>query len=303
MKRCALVLTLAGAAVACLNTAHGQDSRPPVGMQSVTIGLDTGQQSVALPGAVLSVFTYRPKNCTPRLLLVVFHGVGRDAGPYRDHARTLADRLCAVVIAPEFDKERFPTNLYQYGGVVKDHVLVQPGNRTVDLVSPLVAWARAAVGQPDLPYVLAGHSAGAQFLGRVAAYAPTTAVRIILANPSTWVLPSATDAAPFGFGDIGTPEASEQALRAYLALPITVLLGGMDTGTHNLTVTPQAMAQGPDRLSRGRNTFLMAQAAARSHGWQFGWNLVEIPGVGHDATAMFSAPKTVESLMAAGIPP
>ena len=117
------------------------------------------------------------------------------------------------------------------------------------------------------------------------------------------MLPSTKEAAPFGFGDIGTPEASEHALRAYLALPITVLLGGMDTGTHNLTITPQAMAQGPNRLNRGRNTFLMAQAAARSHGWTFGWNLVEIPGVGHDATARFSAPKTVESLMAAGIPP
>jgi acetyl esterase/lipase len=303
MKRCALLLALAGAAAAGLDTARGQDGRPPVGVQSVTIEAGTGQQSAALPGAVLTVFTYRPKSCTPRLLLVVFHGVGRDAGPYRDHARTLADRLCAVVIAPEFDRERFPTILYQYGGVVKDHVLAQPGNRTVDLVSPLVAWARAAVGQPDLPYVLAGHSAGAQFLARVAAYASTTAVRIVIANPSTWVLPSTKEAAPFGFSDIGTPEASEQALRAYLALPITVLLGGMDTGTHNLTITPQAMAQGPNRLSRGHNTFLMAQTAARSHSWQFGWHLVEIPGVGHDATAMFSASKTVESLMAVGIPP
>ena len=123
-----------------------------------TIAQGNGEASVMLGDKKLNIFTYRPTTCEPRRLLVVFHGLNRDAGPYRDHARTLADRLCAVVVAPEFDTQRFPTSMYQLGG------------STVELVAPLVAWARRAAAQPDMPYILIGHSAGGQFLGRVAAY-------------------------------------------------------------------------------------------------------------------------------------
>lgn len=246
-----------------------------------TIAPGSGRSSATLSGTTLNVFTYRPANCVPRRLLVVFHGLGRDAGPYRDHARTLSDRLCAIVVAPEFDAARFPTALYQHGG------------STVALVAPLVEWARKTIGQPDMPYVLLGHSAGGQFLARVAAYSPTSATRIVIANPSTWVLPSTTIAVPYGFGGVAK---GEQALQAYLARPIVALLGGADTGTHNLSMTKEAAAQGANRLARGRSTFAMARSVAEKHGWPFGWTLVEVPGVGHNATRMFSAPQTEAAL-------
>ncbi len=85
-------------------------------------------------------------------------------------------------------------------------------------------------------------------------------------------------------------------MRAYLAQPLVVLLGEADTGTRNLAVSPEAMAQGPYRLARGRNAFRAAQAVAASHNWPFGWTLVEVPGVGHNATAMFDAPQTTAAL-------
>jgi dienelactone hydrolase len=260
-----------------------------------TIGPGDGEQSVALPKATLGLFTYRPANCSAKLLLLVFHGVNRDAGPYRDRARPLADRLCAVVIAPLFDKERFPRDLYQYGGIVQNGVVAKPGRRTVDLVEPLVAWGRAAVGSPQMPYVLLGHSAGAQFVDRVAAFTASQAARIVVANPSTWVMPSLVDAAPFGFGGL-TPPAAEKALQAYLARPLVVLLGEADTGTRHLASSPEAMAQGPYRLARGRNAFKTAQAVAAQHNWSFAWTLIEVPGVGHNAAAMFSAPQTAAAL-------
>lgn len=246
-----------------------------------TIPGGKSEMSAALPGATLKVFTYRPEKCTPRQLLLVFHGLERDAAPYRDHARTLANRLCAIIVAPEFDTARFPTAQYQHGG------------STVALVAPLVEWARTAAGQPGMPYVLIGHSAGAQFLSRVAAYAAPQATHIVIANPSTWVLPTAQTAKPFGFGGVAN---DEQALRAYLALPVIVLLGQADTGSHNLSTTKEAMAQGATRLARGRSTFEMAKSVAQKHGWPFGWTLVEVPGVGHSATRMFSSPLTSAAL-------
>lgn len=75
-------------------------------------------------------------------------------------------------------------------------------------------------------------------------------------------------------------------LRAYLGRPITLLLGDEDTGSKNLADNDAAMQQGGARLERGRKTFAAAQAAARAHGWAFGWRLVEVPGVGHSACSM-----------------
>ena len=256
-----------------------------------TIAPGDGEASATLLGTSLRVFTYRP-SCTPRLVLAVFHGVGRDARPYRDEAKPLADRLCAIVVSPEFDAGRFPTDKYQRGGVMQHGTFLPPGKRTVDMVAPLIAWARQASGQPTLSYALIGHSAGGQFLSRVAAYTAPDAVHIVIANPSTWVLPSLTDAAPYGFGKVPNAEA---ALRAYLALPITVLLGSSDTGTHNLSSEPEAVAQGANRLTRGRTTFTKAQAAARERGWTFGWTEAEVPGVGHSATKMFASHQAAQA--------
>ena len=265
-----------------------------------TIGPGNGEYAAPLPGATLKVATYKPRGCSAQVLLVVFHGTDRNAGPYRDHAQPLADQLCAIVISPEFDAGRFPHDLYQHGGVSDHGRIVEPGKRTVDLVAPLVAWAQSAAGRPGLPYILIGHSAGSQFLGRVAAYTTTSAVRIVIANPSTWVMPSTSTAVPYGFGGIKPQESAEQALRAYLAKPVIVELGNLDTGHEHLETSVDAMLQGPYRLARGRNAFTAAKAAAESHGWPFGWTLLEIDGVGHNATKMFSAVPTIAALQAAG---
>jgi poly(3-hydroxybutyrate) depolymerase len=274
-------------------------SLSPIAGIAATIEPGNGEQSVALPGATLQVFTYRPAKCSPGALLVVFHGIERNAGPYRDHAKSLADKLCAVVVAPKFDRERFPRNLYQYGGIAEHGRVIPPGSRSVDLVAPLVAWAQGAVGQPGLPYVLLGFSAGGQFLSRVAAYTTTGAVKIVIGSPSTWVMPSTSTPAPFGFG--GIEPSPEQALRAYLAQPVIVALGGFDTGSETLDVTVDGMAQGPNRLARGRNAFNSVKAAAESHGWPFNWTLIEVPYVGHNSTKMFDAPETVSALMELGL--
>jgi hypothetical protein len=251
-----------------------------------------GVHSVDLGGAPVEVFTWHP-GIAPRLLLVVFHGMHFDADVYRDRARPLAEKLGAVVVAPRFGPPRFTVPFYQRGGVAPDGVFIRPGKRTVDLIAPLLAWARHACGRPDLPHALLGHSAGGQFLSRVAAFAPTVATRYVIANPSTWVLPSLDVAVPYGFG--GTPDA-ENALRAYLALAVTVLLGGDDTGTDNLSSEPEAVAQGIHRLARGRNTFAKAKAAAASLGCPFGWSLAEVPGVGHDSARMFDSREAVAAL-------
>ncbi|MBN3818646.1 hypothetical protein G3N57_19410, partial [Paraburkholderia sp. Se-20369] len=70
-----------------------------------------------------------------------------------------------------------------------------------------------------------------------------------------------------------------------------VLLGTADIGNRHLVHGRMAAAQGPTRHARGLVAFQAARAAAERHGWAFNWRLVEVPGVGHDATRMFASPE------------
>jgi pimeloyl-ACP methyl ester carboxylesterase len=254
-----------------------------------------GQQEVDLGRVSLAVYTYRPTGCADPALLVVFHGLNRNADKYRDYAQWLADKACMIVIAPLFDAKRFPSWAYQRGGVVRQRAVLPPAEWTVQYVPALIAWARREERR-QMDAFIVGHSAGGQFASRVAAFMPTVAKRIVIANPSTHVFPPLETPAPFGFGGVYPRGQSEAELRRYLATPVTIFLGQDDTGDENLSDTPEAQQQGETRLERGRNVFTAGRALARQRGWPFNWRLVELSGVGHSARKMFSAPETLEAL-------
>jgi hypothetical protein len=257
--------------------------------------IGTGRQRADLSGTRLEVFAYRPQCAEPSLLLV-FHGAQRDAEDYRDYARPIADRLCMLVLAPRFDRKHFPSWRYQRGGIVDDDGVVQsPRDFTGQLVLDLVDWARRREGRP-LAYSLLAHSAGGQFLDRLAAFVPNEAKRVVIANPGTYVLPSLTVDAPYGLGKIYSGAAGEDALRRYLQQPLTIYLGEADDRDDEQNNTAQARAQGASRHERGLNAFKAGQAAAQARGAAFNWRLVELPGVGHDAAKMFAAPQAAQAL-------
>jgi hypothetical protein len=228
--------------------------------------------------------------------LLVFHGLERGAEAYRDYAIPLGQRFCLLVLAPLFDKVRFPTWRYQRGGVVHDGAVLPAKSWTVNLVPRLVSWIRHEERDAKLPYALIGHSAGAQFLSRVAAFAKDDATQTVIANPSTWVRPSLDIAVPYGFGGIFDGGQAESALRRYLATKVTVLLGQEDVGSHNLVTTEEAEEQGSTRLERGQNVFREAAAVARLHGWAFNWHLAVVPGIGHNARDIFSSEQAFDAL-------
>jgi pimeloyl-ACP methyl ester carboxylesterase len=137
-----------------------------------------------------------------------------------------------------------------------------------------------------MPVYLFGHSAGGQFLSRVAAYQPPAGVmRFVIANPSSHVRASLTDDAPFGFRGVSNGEA---LLRQYLALPITIYLGedDEDPSDPDLSTRSAAVAQGPHRLARGRFVFNEAKNYAENNHLPFNWRLVITNGVGHTADGM-----------------
>ena len=198
-----------------------------------------------------------------------------------------------VVVAPQFTTS---TQIYQLGGMIRQGVVKDPQDWTINIVSRISDWARKETGITQ--YYLIGHSAGAQFLSRVAAFLPTEARRIVIANPSTHVLPTLDVKAPYGLGGIYPRATEEVQLRRYLEQPVTIYLGESDVGEDDddLNVGPDAMAQGKTRFERGMKAFNDGRELAGSRGWTFNWRLVRAPGVGHSARAMFSAPAASEAL-------
>jgi hypothetical protein len=256
----------------------------------------TGRHTAAANGTRIEVFTYRPAECPDPSLLLVFHGAQRDAADYRDYARPLADRHCLLVLAPLFDRHSFPSWRYQRGGIVgNDGAPRDARDWTGRLVPALVDWARKQEGRP-LAYSLIAHSAGGQFLSRVAAFVPTEARRIVLANAGTYVFPTLAVAAPYGFGKVYGATEGEAQLRRYLAQPLTVYLGADDNEDDDRNNTPEARAQGASRQARGLNVFAAGQKLAQRRGWTFNWRLVQVPGVGHDGEKMLAAPQAAAAL-------
>jgi pimeloyl-ACP methyl ester carboxylesterase len=257
--------------------------------------IGTGRQTVDVNGTPMVVFTYRPAGCPEPSLLVVFHGIARNAQSYRDYTRALADRLCLLVAAPVFEEQAFPGWRYQRGGIVKNAAVQDRRDWTGNIVVDLVAWVREQEGRP-IAYSLFGHSAGGQFLDRLAAFVPTEARRIVVANAGNYVFPSLEVDAPYGLGKVYSGADGEAALRRYLEQPLTIYLGQADTRDDIRNNHPDVLAQGRSRYQRGLNVFNAAKSLAQARDWRFNWRLVELPGVGHDARKMLSAPQASEAL-------
>jgi len=270
----------------------------------------SAQRTVIAGGEPIEVFTYKPAGYQRGPMLLVLHGLGRNADRYRDHARPLADALGYMVAVPRFDAERFPQWRYQWAGIARRTTqagdgrklsLAHADQRLDAVLRPLIEDLRRADGEP-LPYAVAGHSAGAQALLRWAAFSTPDAFALLAANPGSWLLPSQAQDFPYGLGGLPAIDGDPDRLRTFLSLPLVVLLGDRDLGSTNLTTAPEAMRQGANRLERGRHAFDVARQTAATLDISPGWRLSEVPGAGHSARAMFGSPEAVQALRTAVAP-
>lgn len=262
-----------------------------------------GQIEVGRGREAITVFTYKPRNYHGGPLLLVFHGKQRNAETYCADAAPLADRRGLLVAVPLFDEERFPNDAYsQTGGVLKDN-RVQPRNQwTFARVPEIIDAIRKSEHKTDLPVYVFGHSAGGQFAMRLAAIFPVGAERIVAANPGSTLFARRDWPFGYGFGGLPGPLGSDDALKRYLAAPLTIYLGldDNDPEHHSLDKSESAAAQGQHRLERGRNCHDFAQKLAAERGWPFHWRKVEVAGIGHDGKAMLAAPEAEEALFGEG---
>jgi pimeloyl-ACP methyl ester carboxylesterase len=245
----------------------------------------------------LTVYTYRPANYDRGPIVIVCHGVLRNADEYRDHAVTLGDRLGAMIVAPKFDLERFPLEKYQYGGIVQDGSAVPLAERTGSYIGRIVAEIRRREQQPDLPYYMIGHSGGGQFAFRCTAFAPCEARGIVASNAGTVTFPRKDWKYPYGLGALPDELTNDVALKRFLAQPLTLYLAQGDTVRDEyFDASPEGDLQGMTRLERNRNAYRAWQQLAKERGWEFRWRIVEVEGVDHDHEKMFNHPQVRTAL-------
>ena len=259
----------------------------------VAPGVPAGASKIEVQVAdrALTVHTYKPNSYNGGPILVVLHGLARNADEYRDHAKGLANRRNILVVAPEFDRNRFPFRQYSRGGLYRDGEITPREDWTWSLVPKLVDVIRRREGRDDLPFYMIGHSAGGQFVCRLSGFVDAGARRQVAANPGSYLWPSRDAEFPYGFGELPGSLGDDEAVRRYLAQPMTIFLGTADNLRDNdLDKSPDADKQGATRLERGRNAFEAGRRLALREGWAFRWTLVEAPNVGHDARAMFDNP-------------
>jgi poly(3-hydroxybutyrate) depolymerase len=280
VRMAALALAFAASA-----GAHAATSIP-VGESSFTFVDQRGRPDRPIP-----VHTYRPASCDAKCpLVIVLHGLTRGAAAsYRGYWEKSADRYGLVIAAPEFTDQAWPKAAAYNLGDIAAHPH-DPSKWSYSAVEHL--FDEIAEGRTG--YVLFGHSAGGQFVHRMALFLPgARATMMVAANPGWYTMPEwrADRAAdPFPYSLVGSP-AGEKQLKRSLARPFTLLLGtsDVDAGDKVLKHDAGTDREGANRYQRGQAFFTAAQAAARELDTPFAWTRVDVPGVAHSGARMSRA--------------
>ncbi len=239
----------------------------------------------------ITVHYYRPRNATAESkLLFSIHGVERSGSHARDNWIAAADKHGFIVLAPEFDNERFPNRLFQMGGMENK----DPAGWSFQIIENLFDKIRNEEGLKTPAYMLFGHSAGAQYVHRFVLMMDKPRLSVaVAANAGAYTVP----AYPGALSDSRFPWALDERstnrtkLQEVFARRLIILLSEEDTKTEggNLPTSREAMAQGPNRLERGKNFYAKAKLQAQELDTPLNWRLVTVPGVGHHSGKMSKA--------------
>ncbi len=234
----------------------------------------------------IRVYTYRPRACDTKCPIVfVLHGMTRNGAHYRDYWELLADSYKLLVVAPEFTNEAWPKAAAYNLGDVADQA--NPEKWTYSAIEHLFDEVRD--GQAS--YAIFGHSAGAQFVQRMALLRPDNRASVMVAaNPGWYLMPEwrrekANNPYPYSLvnSKVGVAELKQALARRFI-----LLVGEKDNDPEDesLNKSAGAMKQGATRVERAESFFKAATAAAQELAVPLAWELNEAPDVAHDGASM-----------------
>ncbi len=247
---------------------------------------------------------------------MVIPGAGRNGDSYRDSWVEAAEKYNCLILSPMYSEEDYPFEGYHLCGLIKRpntekaitfednsnvarlnesvfHFELNPQNDTwlfedFDRIFDLVL---EATGSRGSRYDLFGHLAGGQILHRLALFKfRSKAQRIVAVNSGFYTLPDLEVPLPFGMANTGI---DRDALLPSFQQQLTLLIGELDNAEEQggtLLRPPSVDQQGTHRPARGKYFFEFSKKQAKSMDAAFNWDLVIVPGIGHDQRAMAKAP-------------
>jgi hypothetical protein len=248
------------------------------------------QSAVELQGEKLEIFTYTPLRCRPKGLLFLFDGVYRDAAGICRKAIATSEQTGFMLVAPLMQQEQYPKWRYQYAGIMRNNRIQAKPKWTFNCIQGLIDSMLELSSHEVQKVILFGHSAGGQLLSRVCAYSPLSDVNsVIIANPSSHVMPLEDVDAPYGFQGIFSEKNTKSKLRRYLSAPVVIYLGCQDLEDLHLSQSKASVRQGKNRLERGRRVYHIGRQLAELNQYEFNWQLVENPTSGHSSKDMINS--------------
>lgn len=249
----------------------------------------------------VTVYYYIPSKGNVKNMRVLFsmHGAQRTSAPGLENWKPFAEKEGFIIIAPEYRKPYYLENDYQFGGVMRERMGVEPAEQekwTYNTIEAIFDLFKKETGSNAEVYDMFGHSAGGQFTHRFLLSVPDARVgKAVAANPGSWTFLyteglAAESGTLYGwpYSVKNTPMADDAHLKAFLAKNLTVHLGTEDTAVSGKHVPTDeaALAQGKYRYDRGRNFYEHARKLAEEKGWEFNWQIVEVQGAGHSGKEM-----------------
>jgi poly(3-hydroxybutyrate) depolymerase len=288
---------LLGAALLGAGMMAGSVSAEPAGTSEIHLGKGSFlyTDSLVNPGKSLKVWYYLPvdKKVDKTPILFVMHGTLRNGEIYRDQWVDLAQKYGVLLIVPEFSSDDYPSGKYNRGNVLgKDDEAPQPPETwTFAVLERLFDQVKKMTGNGAKQYDIYGHSAGGQFVHRLALLMPQARYRrAVAANAGYYTLPTITGPDPYPFSLKNTP-ATAETLKTDFGRELIVLLGeeDIDPNDPDLYHSLEADKQGLYRFARGQYFYKMGKESAEAAKAKFHWKRVIVPGVGHSNERMAAA--------------
>lgn len=222
--------------------------------------------------------SYDEQRATPYPLAVVVHGTGRQAQQYRDEFKNFCEDHDCILLAPLFPAgigspgELSNFKYIEYQGLRFDHLLLG----IIDEVSETYWLAKDR-------FLLYGFSGGGHFAHRFFYLHPNRLMGVSVGAPGIVTLLDFDHDWWVGVRDIEERFGQPIDLAAMRDVPVQLVIGGEDTETWEIALTPAsdlwrpgADLQGDNRLDR----ILALRRSLENEGITVRHDIV--PGVGHD---------------------
>ena len=214
-------------------------------------------------------------------------GINRDASGIASYWVSFANTNNYVVASPEFNTTNWSSDQYILGnmftGSSGSGSLNAKTRWSFNIVEQMHKELYAACGLADSTYELWGHSAGGQFVHRLAFFLPDTLITRYIAGNSGWyTCPDLSVAFPWGAYH-KLLNLTQSDLIAYTLRKLVIMRGTADTVRDSaLNTDSLSDVQGQNRYTRAAYFYNKGKTVNSS----LAWKMTDVQGVGHDDEKM-----------------